>query len=95
MVNRAGWTIPTDERTWCTTAADETVWAVTIHNAVIKRSRRADGLAVLGAAHTMNGKTSREFEERICNTWCSLYNSWEILCGPKALSKKKRACKDG
>ena len=81
ILKRVGWSVPLDETTWCTTAADENyLWKVTVDGITLPRSRRREGFKAVGAQIGFDNVFETELNNRIARTWRAFYKYKDILC---------------
>ena len=80
LLTAAGWEVPLEETTWCTTAPDEHHWKVHAQGSALPRSSRKVGFMALGVRLTFDNSFAYELSERISKAWRAFYKYRDLLC---------------
>ena len=89
LLQRAGWQVPLDEATWCTSAADEISGKVNACGLSVKRACRNVGFKALGVQVTFDNQFGVELGSRIKAAWRSYHKYQDLLCCHSAPMSKR------
>ncbi|CAK0873857.1 unnamed protein product [Prorocentrum cordatum] len=84
IISEAGWSVPLDEVTWCSTASDEAPWSVEVGDRKLTRAKRGEGFKVLGTVLTFDNNAEVELQNRFARSWRAFYKYQHLLCCRKA-----------